>query len=167
MEQQNVLNEQSPEEMMEQLINLHYSGLYRMAYKYVCNEQDALDIVQESAYKAMKHCGSLREPQYALTWLYQIVRNEAVSFLRGQKPSVPIWEMDGGTEAAYTDIDLHRAIAQLPVGEKSVVFLRYFDGFSFKQIAEILQENINTIKSRLYRALQKLKAMLEGPCAQL
>ncbi|MBR2009721.1 MAG: RNA polymerase sigma factor, partial [Peptococcaceae bacterium] len=57
--------------------------------------------------------------------------------------------------------------AQLPVGEKSVVFLRYFDGFSFKQIAEILQENINTIKSRLYRALQKLKAMLEGSCAQL
>lgn len=153
---------QTLEQLMEAALQTHYTGLYRVAYGYVRNEQDALDIVQESAYKAMKHCAYLREPQYAVTWLYRIVRNEAVSFLRRQKQlCVPLQEMDGEQEPRYADIDLHRAIEQLNKGEKTVVLLRFFEGLSFQQIAEKLHENINTIKSRLYRALQKLKQMLD------
>ena len=166
MEQQ-LLQRQIQEQLIEQSLAQHYKGLYRTAYGYVRNEQDALDIVQESAYKAMKYCGDLREPQHTAAWLYQIVRNESVSFLRRQKPSVPLMELDGEQEAQYADVDLHRAIAQLSIGERAVVFLRFFDGFSFRQMAELLQENINTIKSRLYRALQKLKSLLEEPCMML
>ena len=163
MEQQLQIREQ----LVEECLQKHYSGLYRTAYRYVRNEQDALDIVQESAYKAMKHCHCLREPNYAVTWLYQIVRNEAVSFLRKNKiDCVPLWEIDGEQEPRYADVDLHRAMAQLSLGEKTVVLLRFFEGLSFQQIAEMLQENINTVKSRLYRALQKLKAFLEEPYAR-
>ena len=154
-------------QLVEEMLELHYTGLYRVAYRYVRNEQDALDIVQESAYKAMKHCSSLREPRYAVTWLYRIVHNEAVSFLRKNKiDCVPLWEIDGEQEPRYADVDLHRAMAQLSLGEKTVVLLRFFEGLSFQQIAEMLQENINTVKSRLYRALQKLKAFLEEPYAR-
>jgi len=160
MEQQLQIREQ----LVEECLQKHYSGLYRTAYRYVRNEQDALDIVQESAYKAMKHCHCLREPNYAVTWLYQIVRNEAVSFLRKNKQlCVPLWELDGEQEQRYADLDLERAIEQLNIGEKTVVRMRFFEGLSFQQIADVLHENINTIKSRLYRALQKLKAMLEEP----
>ena len=165
MEQQNRIQIPLQEQLIEQSLEQNYKGLCRTAYTYVRNEQDALDIVQESAYKAMKYCGNLREPQYAAAWLYRIVRNESVSFLRRQKQSVPLEELDGGMEASYADVDLHQAIAKLDTGEQTVVFLRYFDGFSFRQMAEILQENINTIKSRLYRALHKLRRLLEGHCA--
>ncbi len=152
------------EQLIEESLHKHYAGLYRMAYRYVRNEQDALDIVQESAYKAMKNCNSLREPQFAVTWLYQIVRNEAVSFLRKNKQvCVPLLELDGEVEQRYTDVDLYRAMQTLNAGEKTVVLLRFFEGLSFQQIAEQLNENINTIKSRLYRALQKLKAILQEP----
>ena len=167
MEQQCVLPKSFNEELIENCLALHYNGLCRMAYRYVHNEQDAQDIVQESAYKAMKHCGNLREPEHVGTWLYQIVRNESLSFLRRQKESIPLCELDGGIEPHYADVDLQYAIAQLPAAYKTVVLLRFFGGLSFTQMAEALKENINTVKSRLYRALQKLRMLLEGTCAML
>ncbi|MBR2008781.1 MAG: sigma-70 family RNA polymerase sigma factor, partial [Peptococcaceae bacterium] len=121
-----------------------------------------LDIVQESAYKAMKNCNRLNSAQYVNTWLYRIVINESLSFLRRKKPAVVEWsQAEGETQDRYADLDLQRALMQLPDEEKTVVVLRFFEGLSFQQIAEILDENINTVKSRLYRSLQKLKHMLE------
>ena len=70
-------------------------------------------------------------------------------------------QAEGETQDRYADLDLQRALMQLPDEEKTVVVLRFFEGLSFQQIAEILDENINTVKSRLYRSLQKLKHMLE------
>lgn len=164
MEQQDLLTAQTREQLVEQSIETHYKGLCRMAYRYVHNEQDAQDIVQETAYKAIKSCHSLREPQYVVTWLYQILRNEAVSFLRKHKAvCVPLYEADGEQETRFSDVDLQCAMKQLNTGEKAVVLLRYFAGMSFQQIAETLQENMNTVKTRLYRALQKLKSLLEEP----
>ena len=150
------------EHLVEQALMEDYTKLYRLAYQYVHNENDALDIVQESAYKAMKNCNRLNSAQYVNTWLYRIVINESLSFLRRKKPAVVEWsQAEGETQDRYADLDLQRALMQLPDEEKTVVVLRFFEGLSFQQIAEILDENINTVKSRLYRSLQKLKHMLE------
>ena len=156
------------EQLIAECLQLHYPVFYRLAYSYVRNEQDAMDLVQESVYKAMKHCHELREPQYVRTWLYQIVRNESISFLRKNKyASVPLVLADGEQEDHYPDVDLQLAIKQLTCGERMVVILRFFEGLSFQQMAERLQENINTIKSRLYRALQKLRIFIEEPIVVL
>lgn len=158
------LHEETREQLIEDCWQRHYKALCRVAYRYVRNEQDAQDIVQESAYKAVKCSQTLREPSHVTAWLYQIVRNESVSFLRKNKQvCVPLWELDGEQDLHCADIDLTYAIGQLNVGEKKVILLRFFGGLSFSQIAEALQENINTIKSRLYRALEKLKFLLEDP----
>lgn len=154
--------EKTPEQLVEQALLADYTKLYRLAYQYVRNENDALDIVQESAYKAMKNCSRLQSPQYAGTWLYRIVINESLSFLRRKKPDfVELSEFSGETEDRYADLDLRWALMRLPDEDKTVVMLRFFEGLSFQQIAEILDENINTVKSRLYRSLQKLKLILE------
>lgn len=156
-----VLNYQL-ERMVEQALLEDYTKLYRLAYQYVRNENDALDIVQESAYKAVKNCKRLQNPQYIKTWLYRIVINESLSFLRKKKPEViQFSEAECEIEDRYADLDLHRALMQLPDDDKTIVMLRFFEGLSFQQIADILDENINTVKSRLYRSLQKLKHMLE------
>ena len=147
--------------LIEQQLLADYKKLYRLAYSYVHNENDALDIVQESAYKAMKHCHTLRNPQYAGTWLYRIVVNESISFLRRHRPQdVTLQELDGELEDTYADMDLQQALAQLPPLDKTIVTLRYFEGLPLSDIAEIVDENINTVKSRLYRALKKLKVFL-------
>ena len=151
-------------DLIEGCLQQQYQSLYYTAYQYVRNEQDAMDIVQESAYKAMKYGHHLRESQYVGTWLHQIVRNEAVSFIRKNKHvSLPLYEVDGEQVACYVDVDLQCAIKQLNPGERLLILLRFFEGLSFQQIAETLHENINTIKSRLYRALQKLRIFIEEP----
>lgn len=150
------------EAVINELLLKNYDKYYRIAYGYVHNETDALDIVQESAYKAIYHSDKLEKTEFADTWICRIVINEAMDFFR--KSSRDYVEMDisdTGKEEKYTDIDLQRAIDRLSPEEKKVVLLRYFEDMSLNQVAEIVGENLNTIKSRLYRALDKLKISLD------
>ena len=152
---------QEKEALIEQQFIADYKKLYRLAYSYVHNENDALDIVQESAYKAIKNSSSLQQVQYAGTWIYRIVINESIQFLRKQKQqTVQLYEVDGEAEDTYTDLDLRRALEQLEPLDKTVVVLRFFEGLQLNQIAQMLDENLNTVKSRLYRSLKKLKLSL-------
>ena len=147
---------------IERQLIADYQKLYRLAYSYVHNENDALDIVQESAYKAVKNSHTLKNPQYAGTWIYRIVINESISFLRKQKQNdTVLYETDGECEDRYSDIDLHQVLEQLEVTDKTVIVLRYFEGLQLKQIAEVLDENLSTVKSRLYRSLKKLRVSME------
>ena len=149
------------EVLIEAQLIADYKKLYRLAYSYVHNENDALDIVQESAYKAIKNSNSLKNPQYVGTWLYRIVINESISFLRKHKQQmVELYEADGETEDQYTDFDLRQALNSLDPLDKTVVVLRFFEGMQLNQIAEAMDENLNTVKSRLYRSLKKLKLSL-------
>ncbi len=149
------------EVLIEAQLIADYKKLYRLAYSYVHNENDALDIVQESAYKAIKNSQSLKNPQYVGTWLYRIVINESISFLRKHKQQmVELYEADGETEDQYTDFDLRQALNSLDPLDKTVVVLRFFEGMQLNQIAEAMDENLNTVKSRLYRSLKKLKLSL-------
>ena len=146
---------------IERQLIADYQKLYRLAYSYVHNENDALDIVQESAYKAVKNSHTLKNLQYAGTWIYRIVINESISFLRKQKKQeTTLYEADGETEDLYQDVDLHQALEQLDLMDKTVIVLRYFEGMQLNQIAETLDENLSTVKSRLYRSLKKLKISL-------
>ena len=147
---------------IERQLIADYQKLYRLAYSYVHNENDALDIVQESAYKAVKNSHTLKKPQYAGTWIYRIVINESISFLRKQKQrETSLYEADGETTDLYQDVDLHQALEQLELMDKTVIMLRYFEGMQLNQIAETLDENLSTVKSRLYRSLKKLRISLE------
>ena len=149
------------EAIIEAQLIADYQKLYRLAYSYVHQEGDALDIVQESAYKAIKNSHTLKKPQYVSTWLYRIVINESISFLRKRKHQMAeLSELDGETVDQYTDIDLRHALEQLDPLDKTVVVLRFFEGMQLNQIAQTLDENLNTVKSRLYRSLKKLKVSL-------
>ena len=149
------------EAIIEAQLIADYQKLYRLAYSYVHQEGDALDIVQESAYKAIKNSHTLKNPQYVSTWLYRIVINESISFLRKHKHQMAdLSEVDGETVDQYTDVDLRHALDQLDPLDKTVVVLRFFEGMQLNQIAQTLDENLNTVKSRLYRSLKKLKVSL-------
>lgn len=157
------MNGQIMNELIGQQIMEHYESLYRLAYSYVKQEQDAMDIVQESAYKALKSHGSVREPEYIKTWLYRIVVNTAIDFLRKrQKETIGIEDYQPFTEDSYGDSDLLEALKILEPKERTVLILRYFEDRKLTEIAEILNENLNTVKSMLYRSLKKLKLELSA-----
>ena len=152
------MSDRKKEQAVERALTEGYEKYYRLAYSYVHNEADALDIVQEAAYKAILKSDSLKEPQYVETWVYRIVVNEACSFLRSRKESADVEEI----QAASEDIDLKRAIENLDPKDRAIVVLRFFEDRQLEEIAKILDENLNTVKSRLYRVMKKLRLNLEG-----
>jgi len=150
------------EEQVVDYILTNKESHYRLAYSYVKNPEDALDIVQESIYKAISTLDTLKTTSYLKTWFYKILVNSSIDFLRKRKRltvvddeillNFNLSEIDD-----YEDVDLHRALEELPVQYRSVVVLRFFEDLKIEDIAIILDENVNTIKTRLYKALELLR----------
>ena len=113
-------------EVIQQKLIENYSHYYRLAYSFVKNEPDAMDIVQEAACKAIYKSSSLKNSEYAGTWICRIVINEAYHVLRTkQKESCNLEKPEQVCEDIYQDLDLQRAIRQLNEKEREIIYLRY------------------------------------------
>lgn len=147
---------------VEQQLLANYENYYRLAYSYVRNENDAMDIVQESAYKAMKGSSKVKEEDFISTWIYRIVVNTALDFIRRhKKETLSDYEQEPSYEDTYMDFDVMDCINRLEDEDKAIIILRFFEDQKLEDIAEITGFNINTVKTRLYRALRKLKIDLK------
>ncbi len=161
-------NRKRKEEIIEQVVLERYNQYYRLAYSYVRSEADACDIVQNGAYKALRNSGTLRCPEYAGTWVYRIMLNEIFNFLnQPQFESYEHLQEENGRAAEgradhYRDVDLQNALNSLPAKEKAVIMMKYFEDKKLEEIAEILNENLSTVKSRLYRSMNKLRIKLSA-----
>lgn len=151
------------EALVHECLVKNYEKYYRMAYSYVFREQDAMDIVQEGAYRAILKSDLLKQPEYVDTWICKIMINEALRFIKKNKlasvdmESIP----EQGQEDQVEDIDLQRALDKLDEQERTIVVLRYFEEEKIDTIGKVMELNVNTVKSRLYRAMDKLKKYME------
>lgn len=144
------------------LFQQYEKDIYRMAYVYVKNKDDALDVVQDVAYQSFKKVDSLKKPEYFKTWLMKITMNCATNVIRKNKKVVrlkPEYEQFIGidNEDIPLSISLQELIDVLEEDEKSIVLLRFYHDHTFKEISELLEIPLGTAKSVLYRALDKLR----------
>jgi RNA polymerase sigma-70 factor (ECF subfamily) len=154
------------EDRLEKYIVENEKAFYRLAYSYVKNPDDALDVVQESIYKAFASIHSIQNFDHVKTWFYRIIVNVSLDLLRKRKREVTTYEEfmlshDTGTVDHYSDIDLRRSLDSLPEKYRSIVVLRYFEDLKLDEIAEILDKNVNTVKTRLYKALHMLHISMD------
>ena len=124
-------------DLLETILLKKYDQYYRLAYSYVHNDADACDIVQNGAYKALRGSGTLKNAAYAETWVYRIMLNECFRHLRQPRKYSYESMQETGFELSYTE------------------------DRKLEEIADILEENVNTVKSRLYRSIKKLRDHLE------
>ena len=148
----------SPSSMQQQVesqLLASYESLYRLAYTYVKNPDDAMDVVQESAFKAISRSADVRSPAAIRGWLCRIVVNTAMDVLRARSRQADV----------YQDTDLMQALDLLDERERTVIVLRFFQELKLQEIAQVTGENINTVKTILSRSLKKLKLELSegGP----
>lgn len=157
------------ESIIESILIQNYEKYYRLAYGYVHNDADAMDIVQEGAYKAILKSETLRETAFAATWVYRIMLNEIFQFCRentrrkGKENNEceSFGELADEKSMAFMDfLELYDALGDLDTGERRIVEMKYFDGLKLSEVAERLDMNENTVKSRLYRAIGKLRAAM-------
>jgi len=144
------------------------ASTYRLAYSYVHNKEDALDIIQDSICKALSSVNSLDTPQYRKAWFYRIVINTALDFLRKKKRYITVDEdvlesIAPSLEDVYPDFDLQKELNKLSTTNKTIVMLRFYEDMKLDEIATIMNENVNTVKSRLYSSLKRLRIELENP----
>nr|UWI51594.1 sigma-70 family RNA polymerase sigma factor [Clostridioides difficile] len=150
---------------VERYIIDNKDSFYRIAYSYTKNEEDALDVVQESMYKALYSVENLKEVNYIKTWFYKILVRTSIDFIRKNRKYNNMTDIsiidDTGEYDKYTDLDLKKALEELPIEYKSIIILRFFEDLKIEEVAIILDENVNTVKTRLYTALKKLKLKIE------
>lgn len=162
------------EEALIQLIQSQQRQMYRMAYSYVGNEQDALDVVQEAVYKAILNQEQLIHMSFMKTWLMKILIRCAQDLIE-KKGKVLIFAPETLTEQIqrlehresklYEEsdyIDLKEAISGLELRQRQILELRFFEDFKLEEIAEMLCMPLGTVKSTLYRTLKTLRLELEG-----
>jgi RNA polymerase sigma-70 factor (ECF subfamily) len=152
--------------ILEDYILQNKEAYYRLAYSYVKNKEDALDIIQESILKALSSVDSLQNAAYIKTWFYRILVNTSMDVLRkkGKLSYVEDITLDLNSEVkedTYENFDLQKAMDSLPLNYRLIISLRYFEDLKLEEVAQILGENLNTVKTRLYAGLKKLRIELE------
>lgn len=146
---------------VEEQVLLLYPAMYRLAFAYVKNRDDAMDVVQESACKAIAGADALKDGGASRSWLFRITVNAALDVLRRRGRETAVQELpETGREDAYRDLDTLRALDALDERERTVVVLRFFEDLKLQEIADVTGENLNTVKTILYRSLKKLKIRL-------
>ncbi len=152
-------------EAFGELIIMHQEYLYRLAYMYTKNEQDALDAVQECAMRAMISMDKLREPEYFKTWITRILINSIYLAQKKRKNNSPFEEYSEAAPEPSVSIeektDLYDAIDLLPPTYKTVVILQYFQGMKINEIAQVMSIPVGSVKAYLFRAKESLRNQLE------
>lgn len=138
-----------------------------MAYIYLKNENDALDVVQEVAYRSFKHIETLKKPEYFKTWLIKLTITCSISLIKKNKKIIQLpSEYDKffilKDEDISLSVTLQELLNALHEDEKSIIILKFYEGYTFKEIADLLSMPLGSVKSVLYRALGKLRKQFKG-----
>jgi RNA polymerase sigma-70 factor, ECF subfamily len=150
----------------EELLILHSERLYRTAFLYAGNREDALDIVQETSCKAFLAIGQLKNEQYFLTWLTRILIHCAYDILKKRKKEMPVNELvelpSSSDNRVAENLDLMEAITLLKEQHRTAIILFYYHDLSISEIARMMDIPENTVKTYLQRGRKELKNRLGG-----
>ena len=165
----------------EQLLLEHQKNVYNLCYRMAGDPDDAMDLSQETFLRAWRCLDQYQFASAFSTWLYRLCSNICIDFLRKRRrhQTVPLtFEDADGEEQTYAVPDaqplpeeqvelklthetLAAAMAQLLPEHRAVLQLRVVNEMSYEQIADVLDIQIGTVKSRLSRARTQLKKILE------
>ena len=149
-----------------ELYKIHKIYLYKIAYSYVKDENKALDIMQECAYKGFFYIHKLKNPNIFKTWITRVLINVAIDYLKKESKIIYL-DNDSSIACDEKDIsleekmDLYNAIDTLKDKYQTVIILRYFNNMSIDDIAKTMEIPSNTVKSHLRRAKESLSKILK------
>jgi RNA polymerase sigma-70 factor (ECF subfamily) len=161
------------------LVDRHVNAVQAFAYRYMHDTEDADDVTQEAFVRAWKNIKKFDTSRNFKTWLFTIARNAALDLIKKKKPLAfsKIGNGEGdldGFLAPYMDstelpdvtferqavaTDMKEALASLPPAYRTVLAMRYNDNLKFREIAEALDEPIDTVKSKHRRGLILLRKL--------
>lgn len=150
-------------------MRLYTERLVRLAYTYVRDQATAEDRVQDAFIQAYASMNQLKNPGNPFPWLARIVINECRSFRRKGWREVTVSVLPersrAGVEETYLRDaefrEVHHALQSLPAKYRTPIILFYFEGLSTQDIAEVLETNAGTVRTRLARGRKLLSRLLQ------
>ncbi|MEK3766008.1 MULTISPECIES: sigma-70 family RNA polymerase sigma factor [unclassified Solibacillus] len=160
--------------LLEKIMIEYGNELVRLAFSYVKDVETAKDLVQNTFIKCYKNIDSFRFDAQIKTWLYRITINECKDYLKSWNyKMVQVKSFINETAKSilpstekkvidkYNNEEIKDTIYSLPKVYREVVYLYYYDSLSTEEIANVLDISVNTVKTRLRRAKQRLESMLK------
>ncbi len=157
----------------EEIYREYADYVYTVAYGIVLHHDDAREVSQETFVKVYKNLSNFRHDSSLKTWLYRITVNEALNYVKKYRNkrsvTIDLEQADGellapaeDPEAAGKHADVMKMLTELKPDYRACMVLRNIQGLSYQEIADILGENINTVRTRLRRAREQLLQSLKG-----
>ena len=143
----------------EECVTCNKEKFYRLAYTYVKNSHDAMDILQESISKGYSNLSKVKDIRALDKWMSRIIVNTALDFLRKSSKETVIDKESIIVDKVATTADenLSYAIDALDPGLKTIIILKYFHGYTINEVADILEISVSTVKNRMHKALSLLR----------
>jgi RNA polymerase sigma-70 factor (ECF subfamily) len=148
-----------------ELIRPHYPAAFRVAYGLLHDVDEAEDAVQEAAFKAWRRLGNLRDGSSLRPWFLAIVANQCRTVSRSRWWSVlrtEPREAEGKSVDLAAAVDLRRALRRLGHDERLVVVLRYYLDMPFDEIATTLGISTKAARTRVERAVRRLRPFVQS-----
>ena len=143
------------------LIKKNKTNLYKVAKSYLGNEEDVADAIQDTVLSAYEHIQELKNAAYFKTWITRILINHCKDLLKQQRRCMVSDQLpDRPEEVPKDDREFYRLVGELPEDYRAIFLLFYGEGFHTREIAQILDINENTVKSKLRRGRERLKQVL-------
>ncbi|KKO54787.1 RNA polymerase sigma factor [Paenibacillus sp. DMB20] len=156
---------------VDALILRYHQPLFGYVYRMTMNEQTAADIVQETFVTLYRQSRRGQVPETLKPWIYKIATNLCRDFWKKASTRHEIlWKRDRDLDEMrainFMDHQVERqwmldALNDLSIDHRTVIYLRFYQDLTYEQISETLEIPVNTVKSRLYRALKQLELRLE------
>ena len=158
---------------LAEIYDRYAESIYRYAYRYVGDANLAEDLTSEVFLKLLQVLGTSRAPREQLQgWLYRVARNLAVDWFRQQAKEIPYSlneELTPGGDSPVTRLeeqqlhqDLREAISKLTPSQQQVIVLRFGEGRKIREIGRLMGKSEGSIKAIQYRAMKRLRKMLEN-----
>ena len=165
-------NPKTAHKAFDLLVRTYGEQIYWQIRKMVMNHEDANDLLQNCFIKAWKNIHNFRGDARLTTWLYKIAVNESINFLNKERQRQGITddgddsfllqniESDPYFDGDSLQIELQKAIANLPEKQRIVFNMRYYDEMKYEEISEILGTSVGALKASYHHAVKKLTEAL-------
>ncbi len=146
-----------------ELIERNKMTLQRIAYGYFRGEEDVADAIQDTILDAFEHMQELKKPEYFRTWLVRILMNNCNQIYNRNRKSCRLEELPeiAGDISGTSDVEFHEMLRSLPEDSRVIFLLYYGEQFTTREIGQLLNMKEATVKSRLHRGKQKLRAQMQ------
>lgn len=148
---------------IREMVIKHSNMLYKICIVILCNEQDAQDAIQDTFCRYLEKKPVFRDEEHEKAWLIRVTTNICHDMIRFRirHPKISIEELENNS-VTLEQKEILKELLELPVKQKTAIYLHYIEGYHIKEIADIMGMTEGAVKMQLQRGRKQMRFIAEG-----